>query len=236
MASDETRDQDDTEQDDEAEPQPRPRKERRPEARAKERRATPPEEEPIPVFGGRLLLAAALLAAMVVIPMSSIGNLLEPREEIAPTTKWAEGKTATVAITLITADYNKLACASDKEFEGTHCQYKSEKELWPREPNAPLDDNKADVIQPYRTATDNQLLLVAGLWAQPEVALRLHNEPPSGVAEDKLARFIAQCEVKFVGALPDAKLRWNAGASWGKPDTSSVFVAKPISCKVQNPP
>jgi hypothetical protein len=201
----------------------------------KERRQPAIEEEPIPVFGGRLLIAAAMLAAMVVIPMSSIGNVLEPKEEIAPTSTWSIGQTTTVAITLITADYNKLACAAEGEYSGAHCQYKTEKDLWPRGPNDPIDDNKATVIQPYRTANDNKLLMVAGLWAQPEVAMRLHSEPPQGVAEEKLARFIAQCQVKIVGVMKDMKLRWNPGGSWGTADTDTPFVAKPISCKILNP-
>src|SRR5262245_35044663 len=88
----------------------------RPERKPKVCRPFSPEEEPIFVFGGRLLIAVALLAAMVVIPMSSVGNLFEPKEEIAPTSAWSVGQTKTVAITLITADYNKLTCVSDKEF------------------------------------------------------------------------------------------------------------------------
>jgi hypothetical protein len=239
MATDksERRDQDESERDDaEGEDESSAERQRR-ERRAKERRHAPVEEEPIPVFGGRLLIAAAMLAAMVVIPMSNAGSFLEPKEEIAPTTAWSVGETATVAITLITADYNKLACAAEKELDGAHCQYKSEKDLWPRGSDTPLDDNKANIIQPYRTATDNKLIMVSGLWAQPEVAMRLHKEPPQGVAEEKLARFIAQCEVKFVGNLPDMKLRWNPSGGWTNPDTQEPpLVAKPVSCKVMNPP
>jgi len=220
---------------DEAEDEAEARAEQRRERRAKERRQEP-EEEPIPVFGGRLLIAAAMLAAMVVIPMSSIGGFLEPKEEIAPTSAWNVGQTATVAITLITADYNKLGCASDKEFEGAHCQYKTEKDLWPRAADAPIDDNKATIVQPYRTANENRLILVSGLWAQPAVAMRLHSEPPQGVAEEKLARFIAQCEVKFVGTAPGVKLRWNPTGAWGNPDVSDPVVAKPVSCKVLSVP
>jgi len=234
MASEDSKNSGDDEREaDDGETESRVERQRR-ERAPRDRRHVAAEEEPIPVFGGRLLIAAAMLAAMVVIPMSQIGNLLEPKQEIAPTHAWSIGKTATVAITLITADYHKLACVSDQEFEGAHCQYKTEKELWPRAPDAPLDDNKANIIQPYRTANDNKLLMVAGLWAQPEVAMRLHNEPPQGVAEEKLARFIAQCEVKFVGSMPGMKLRWNSSGSWGNPD-SEPMVAKPISCKILTP-
>jgi hypothetical protein len=35
------------------------------------------QEEPTPVFSGRLMLAAVALAAMVMIPFTGIGNMLE---------------------------------------------------------------------------------------------------------------------------------------------------------------
>jgi hypothetical protein len=65
--------------------------------------------------------------------------------------------------------------------------------------------------------------------------MRLHSEPPQGVAEEKLARFIAQCQVKMVGVMKDMKLRWNPTSSWGTADTDSPLVAKPVSCKILNP-
>jgi hypothetical protein len=80
----------------------------------------------------------------------------------------------------------------------------------------------------------NKLIMVAGLWAQPEVALRLYREPASGVEEEKLARFTVNCEVKFIGKLPNtAKLRWNPG-QWVSPDMDAL-VARPESCKVAEP-
>ena len=132
------------------------------------------------------------------------------------------------------ADYGKLACASETVIEGYHCAFKNENENFPREPGSPIDDNKAKIIQPYRTPETNKLILVAGLWAQPEVALRLHREPASGVEEDKLARFTVHCEVKFIGMLPkEAKLRWNPG-QWVPPDMNAL-VARPESCTIDQP-
>ncbi len=199
------------------------------------RRHAPIEEEPIPVFGGRLLLAGAMLLAMAVIPMSNIGSFIEPKDETIPgVNNWSVGQTATIAVTVITADYNRLACAADKEIDGSHCQFKAEKEIWPRAPDAPLDDNKATIIQPYRTWLDNKLVLITGLWADPKVAMRLHMEPPQGVAEEKLARFVATCKVRFIGELKPVRLRWNATGSWGDPDMPAL-VAKPESCTVSSP-
>ena len=81
--------------------------------------------------------------------------------------EWKVGGKSTLRITLVTADYAGLACSYDKEFAGKHCANKSETEAWPRDPNQPLEDNKANVIQPYRTWNDNRLVMVAGLWATP---------------------------------------------------------------------
>ncbi len=112
------------------------------------RRPVAPVEEPIPLFGGRLLLAGIFLLAMVVIPLSALGDLLEKKDPTIPSTTWNVGGTATIAVTIITADYNLLTCASDKEVDGLHCAFKSEREPWPRTPDQPIDDNKASVIQP----------------------------------------------------------------------------------------
>jgi len=199
-------------------PSKRPRDEDAPRRRtdaARKRRAVP--DEPTPVISGRFLTASVLVLGLTVIPMSNIGSLIEPKDPTVPKPNtWTVGSKSTVAITLITADYNKLFCASDKEYSGYHCGFKSETEAWPRDPTKPLDDNKASVIQPYRTWLDNQLVLVAGLWSQPAVATRLHREPSGGVEEDKLARFVVECQVTFIAKMDGVKLRWGPG-QWTNP-------------------
>jgi hypothetical protein len=211
----EARDEDDDE----------PRRER---PRRKPRRVV---EEPTPVVSGRFLTATALVLGLTVIPMSQLGNLFEPKDPTVPKpTTWQVGTRATVAITLITADYNKLTCAHEKEFSNYHCAFKSENEAWPRDPSAPLDDNKATIVQPYRTWLDNQLILVGGLWAQPALATRLHREPSQGVDEEKLARFVTECQVIFIGKMEGVKLRWGPG-QWTNPDMAPML-AKPESCKI----
>jgi hypothetical protein len=206
------------------------REERRARRRKKRRE---PIEEPTPVIGGRLLILGAAMIVLAIIPGSKLGSLIEPKDPVDTTAvNWKVGGKATVGITLITADYNKLACASEQVIEGFHCAFKSESESFPRDPSAPLDDNKAKLIQPYRTPETNKLILVAGLWAQPDVALRLHREPTVGVDEEKLARFTVKCDVKFIGSLPmdKTKLRWNPG-QWVTPDMEAI-VARPESCKI----
>jgi hypothetical protein len=203
--------------------------------RARRRKKKRIVEEPTPVISGRLLIAALLIGILTFIPKSQIGSLFEPKEPADTTaSNWKVGGKETVAITLITADYQKLACASETVVDGYHCMYKNENETFPREAGAPLDDNKAKVIQPYRTPETNKLIMVAGLWAQPDVALRLHREPHMGVEEEKLARFTVNCEVKFIGMLgKDAKLRWNPG-QWVQPDMNAI-VARPENCKISEP-
>ncbi|MCA9596517.1 MAG: hypothetical protein KC776_24545 [Myxococcales bacterium] len=183
-------------------------------------------------MSGRFWIAAALLGAMVIIPFSPLANLITPPEPKGsdPAT-WGVGKTSTVKVTLITADSNLLSCAADKPIDGAHCAYKSETDAWPADPSAPADDNNQNVIQPYRTWPDNKLILIAGLWAEKHMAMRLHREPPTGVQSSTLARFVADCEVKFVGSLDAPKLRWNPGAQW-QSEPGAALVARPVNCTI----
>ena len=193
------------------------------------------EEEPIPVIGGRFLVAAIILGALTVIPMSALGNLFEPAEP-PPTNvaAWQVGAKDTIRLTVVTADAASLTCASTQVFEGRHCAYKSESEPWPREAGAPLDDNKALTIQPYRTWLDNKLILVSGVWAHPSLAMRLHNEPPGNLPSDKLARFVTECKVHFAGKMDKPALRWQPGQSWG--NEVATMVAITDECKVIDEP
>lgn len=204
----------------------------RPKVKAK-RRPQPVAEE-TPVIGGRFLVAAAIIGGLVIVPMSPIGAQLEPREPPkTDTSTWKVGGKGTLRITLVTADYAGLACAYDKEFEGKRCVNKTDTEVWPRDPSAPLDDNKANIVQPYRTWNDNRLVLVAGLWAQPALATRLHLEPPGNLLPEKLARFVTECQVRFVGEMNKPKLKWGPSSSWNAdPNTPNVFVAVAESCKL----
>lgn len=189
---------------------------------------------PLPL-GGRLWVVVALLAVMFVFPWTPLGNLFDPRAAVPEHDVWELGKSGKARITVITADYPQLQCASDQQFAGKHCEYKTQTERWSPAPDAPLDDNKRDIIQPYRTANDNQLLLVAGFWAQPDVAMRLHNEPAS-IPNEKLARFIVECDMDFIGAIDNPTLRWSSTATWNvEKQRTLVAVPKPNSCRVYGP-
>lgn len=196
------------------------------------RKARREADDELPLFAGRMLIGAGMLLAMVVFPMSKLGDLLEPRQtkDVPEAAAWSVGQTSRVQITMITADYNLLTCASAQEIEGKHCAYKSETETWPRAAGDPIDDNKKDVIQPYRTWPDNRLVLVAGLWADPAVALRLQREPSMGVEQKRLSRFVADCRMRFIGTLKNPKLRWPSGSQWLQEGDAMVGV--PESCTI----
>jgi hypothetical protein len=193
------------------------------------------EEEPTPVIGGRFLVAALILATLTVIPMSALGNLFEPAEPPpTDTSTWLAGSKSTIRLTVVTADAASLTCAGTQEFEGKHCAYKSESEAWPRDPQAPLDDNKANIIQPYRTWLDNKLVLVSGVWAHPSTAMRLHREPPGNLPPDKLARYVIECKVHFVGQMEKPDLRWQPSQNWNTEQATMVAVTD--NCQVIDEP
>jgi hypothetical protein len=184
----------------------------------------------------RPVLGIAMLASIAIIANNWLNQRIERRLDpprAKPPVQWAIGQEADVEITLITDDLRKLGCASATLVEGAHCAFDGEKRRWPRAPDAPVDDNNVDIIQPYRTADTNQLLFVHSLWAQPEVAMRVHLEPPDSVASDKLLRFVAYCRVRFVGELTNAWVRWDQGAAWQGDNTA--LVAKPLSCTLTSP-
>jgi hypothetical protein len=174
-------------------------------------------------LSGKLYVAAGILTAMGLICGTAIGNGLADRAlkalklaDAPPVdmTKWEAGKVEEISITLVTADYTKLACAYEREIGGAHCEYKTDTEKWPLAPSAPVDDNRKNVIQPYSAVPDNAFILVAGLWAQPEVAMRLHAEPPENTPTRNLARFIARCRVRPVERVSGVNIRWNVGDKW----------------------
>lgn len=178
---------------------------------------------------GHFLIAAALLGAMIVIPFSPIANWISPPEKDATdVSNWQVGNVGKAKITLVTADYGQLGCNSDKAFEGAHCAYKADAEAWPKDPSEPLDDNGTNLIQPYRTWPDNRLVLIAGLWAEPNMAMRLHREPSAGVDQKKLSRFVSDCDLKFIGHVDNVKVRWSPGQGWQQ--EGAAMVARPVKC------
>ncbi len=197
--------------------------------------STPAPEEEEPVLSGRMIIALAFILAMIVVPQQS--TLRDAITKRAPTTTvreaWKVGQTANVHLTVVTADYSQMACADKRTSGQAHCEYENERERWPEDPNAPVDDNKRHILQPYRT-TDKNLLLLPGLWAQPEVAMRVHNEPSQGVSDKKLARFVVDCQVKFLEEWQNAFVRWKPGERWSNQGTA--MVGELISCHILEDP
>lgn len=198
--------------------------------------ARPPPVESKPIIAGRLWIAIAMLVGLGFIANPNFNSFViqewGPRLEAKKGGTWAVGQKANLNVTLITADYLRLSCGDDETFKGTHCEFNAAGRPWPRDESAPLDDNKANVIQPYRTTDDNRLVLIAGLWATPDLAMRLHREPPKGVPEKRLIRFDATCEVEFIGQMETVKLRWDVGAAWQT--ERNALIAKPISCEIKS--
>lgn len=200
-----------------------------PARRRARRRPRRDEPEPLPVLGGRLLNAAiAAVGMLFVFVFDSSIKTPEP----APTdmSGWRVGGRSKVRLTVITMDYERLLCATPVTFGQEHCEYKTETQPFPREPGEPLDDTKKHVIQPYRTYPDNQLILASGVWAHPEIATRMHIEPWAGIPEQRQQRFVAECEVEFLGQFENVKLRWKPDQSWNT--EPKAWVAKTLSCKI----
>ena len=187
-------------------------------------------------MGGRLALAIALLAGIAVVSQQGFNLWVDRRlhpAEVKTQEKWEIGQEGRVELTLITADARRLNCAHDQTLQGQHCGFTANKHAWPRAPGELSDDNDYDVIQPYRTADNNALVLVSGVWAQPELALRLHREPPSYYDVKKQSRFVAYCKVRFLGELQNVALRWDTGAKWQ--DEPKAMVAQALSCTLEPP-
>jgi hypothetical protein len=195
-----------------------------------------PKTSGLPVLGGRLLIGIALLTGIVIVAPQKLNAWLDRTlhpQTPKPPAKWEVGTEADVELTLITADAKRLHCAHDEMIGAAHCGYTANKRPWQRKAGAPVDDNDEHVIQPYRTADTNALILVSGLWAQPALALRLHREPPNVGDVGKQLRFVAYCKVRFVGELSKAALRWDTGGKWH--DDQTALVAQPVSCTLEAP-
>lgn len=201
------------------------------EARPRPKRSRASDGAPY-ILGGRLWIAIGMLLGLALIANPRFNQELvsrfAPREPYTDVRKWKVGAEGDLRVTVITADAHRLSCGSDAEFEGARCAYKSDAKPWP--PNAEETDPGATLIQPYRTSPDNQLILLAGLWAQPALSMRLHREPPQGVPVKRLQRFEARCRVKFLGEVKDVKVRWDTTARFYS--EARAFVAKPLRCTI----
>lgn len=207
----------------------------RPPEKASPKKTKPPSDEGEPVLSGRMVIAVALALAMVVVTQQR--NLGQAITKTAPRTTeraaWRVGETANVHLTVVTADYSQMACSDSRRAGKSHCEYKNEREPWPQDPESPVDDNKLHILQPYRT-TDRNLLLLPGLWAQPEVAMRVHTEPPHGGNAKNLARFVVDCEIKFLEEWQNAVVRWKPSERWS--NQGKAMVGEIVSCHILEDP
>jgi hypothetical protein len=197
----------------------------------------PPLVETKPILGGRLWIAIGMLMGLGLVanPVFNayvIRRLAPPEDLRTDLSKWREGSETDVRVTVVTADSTRLSCARAEPVDGAHCAFGADHLIWPPGPNEPADDNTPDVIQPYRTSPDNQLILLIGLWAQPEVAMRLHREPPGGIPVKRLQRFDVTCRVKFLKRLDKVDLRWDVTGTWQT--EQNTWVVRPSTCTVNN--
>jgi hypothetical protein len=199
-------------------------------------RRPPPPPEGKPIFAGRLWIGVAMLLGFGLIANpkfnSCVMGMAPPEDLRTDFSKWKEGSEAEVRVTLITADSTRLSCASAKVADNAHCEFGADHNLWGRAASDPADDNHPNIIQPYRTSPDNALILLAGLWAQPDVAMRLHREPPAAVTVKRENRFDVTCRVKFLTRLDSVDLRWDTTGSWQT--ERQAWMARALSCTVNN--
>lgn len=187
----------------------------------------PPVVDTEPVAAGRFVLAAVAIVAMGFLPFNRCSQQWFPTDAPPEAIVGVQqpGSTVVIGVSVVTSDYAALSCASDRSYDGLHCSFKDKTTPWPVDPSAPIDENKRNVLQPYRTWDTNHLVLLAGLWAEPTVALRLHREPPSAQAKT-LARFVARCKVKIVETTDKSTVRWSDRGAWT--DCSGVCSDKPV--------
>ena len=190
-----------------------------------------------PVVAGRLWIALGFIAVLALIANPRFNQFIiknvAPAEDIhSDFTTWKQGGEGDIRVTVITADSTRLACAQAQAVDGNHCAFSGDRLPWPKPPDAPADDNAPNIIQPYRTSPENALIMVAGLWAVPEVAMRLHKEPPSAIPTKRLGRFDISCHVKFIGQFPEVSVRWDVTGNWQT--ERNAWIAKPLSCSVIN--
>jgi hypothetical protein len=176
------------------------------------------------------LLTAAIAGFGMLAVFFFEGSIKTPEPAPTDMSAWRVGGRSKVRLTIITMDYERLTCASTTTFGTERCEYKAENQPFPREPGEPLDDSKKHIIQPYRTYPDNQLILVSGVWAHPATATRTHIEPWAGIPEQRQMRFVAECEVEFLGQMENVKLRWKPDQNWNT--EAKAWVAKSTSCKI----
>lgn len=143
----------------------------------------------------------------------------------------SQGTVIDAPITLVSADKRDLACASDLEFEGYHCAFKTSQEPWPD-----WDLSNAEIrkktLSPYMTV-DNIMFLIPGLFEDPAINERYQDDAPHSQSRDNLDRFTAQCKLKAVHQLEGVMVRWLPTGKWQGPH--KVWIGEASNCQVSDP-
>ena len=126
---------------------------------------------------------------------------------------------------MVTADRDDLACASDRAFGRYRCAFGASGAPWPAPPS------RAERLAPYVT-TGQHLIVIAGLFEQPEIAARTAAEAPLNLPRDSRPRFAARCRLTLLGRIAGFRDRWLASAPWGPEELDPTWVAKPSDCRI----
>ena len=132
------------------------------------------------------------------------------------------GQEIDMAITLVTADREDLACASRDLVAGYGCAFRDETERR----GEPVNGILAPGVN-----VDQKLFFVSSLFDRPAVSQRYERERPEGKQRKTLKRFEAQCGFRALGELT-AKTRWQRYGPWDAPVKAWVLV--PLRCTVQD--
>ena len=172
------------------------------------------ERDALPLPGRWNVLVLSLLAFWTMgfgVWLVSAGG--KYRDEYAEATSgWRVGSTRALEVTLVKADKQSLACASDQVIAGLHCGY--------RRDGAPTESQSPDdplVLQPYNTVA-NEPFLAAGLWRSPDLAEPLPSE-----------RFTVHCNYNVKGVVRSAAVRYSPTDTFS-PMGKSVTVGTLTDC------
>lgn len=171
-----------------------------------------------------LAIVLGLLGANLYISLSP-GR---PARKAPPKPSYSVGQEIDVAITLVSTDKLALACASEEEVAGRHCEFEASRppKRFSRELTSQLPDEER-ILAPYKT-TGDVMFLIPGLFSQPALIERLEVDPP--VFGVDRVRFNAHCKLKILGKVSKVEARWSPKGQFGS--FSDVHVGTVSGCTV----
>jgi hypothetical protein len=128
-------------------------------------------------------------------------------------------------ITLVGQDRDTLACALNRAIEGYRCEFRAPQQRWPAAQAPALEERLA----PYVTTRRN-LLLAAGLFAQPEVKERYQQYVERQQSGSQPKRFEAECRLRLLQVLDQVLVRFAARGRFSL--QKRVSVVEPHDCRV----